>query len=90
MNEVEIRAIRKSLRVLPCVKQINTLAAEFPAQTNYLYMTYSGYEDDATAQNIDMSTSRPMKQTESFHMLVRVLNERSLMAKLFRSSRSVE
>ena len=32
--------------VKPCVKQIDTLAAEYPAQTNYLYMTYSGSEDD--------------------------------------------
>ena len=34
------------MQILPCVKQIDTLAAEFPAQTNYLYMTYSGNEDD--------------------------------------------
>jgi len=42
----QIRAIRKDLGVIPCVKQIDTLAAEFPAQTNYLYMTYSGDSDD--------------------------------------------
>lgn len=46
--EAEIRSTRKSLGVLPSVKQIDTLAAEFPAQTNYLYMTYSGDEDDVT------------------------------------------
>lgn len=33
----------------PCVKQIDTLAAEFPAHTNYLYMTYQGCEDDVSA-----------------------------------------
>eukprot|EP00804_Cyclotella_cryptica_P015765 CCRYP_013402-RF/>CCRYP_013402-RF protein AED:0.05 eAED:0.05 QI:200/0.83/0.85/1/0.83/0.85/7/149/1539 len=43
-----VRAIRKSLGVIPCVKQIDTLAAEFPAETNYLYMTYSGNEDDVS------------------------------------------
>lgn len=32
--------------VTPSVKQIDTLAAEYPAQTNYLYMTYHGSEDD--------------------------------------------
>ncbi len=36
----------KSLGVIPVVKQIDTLAAEFPAQTNYLYVTYSGDTDD--------------------------------------------
>ena len=43
-----MRAIRKSLGVKPCVKQIDTLAAEFPANTNYLYMTYSGDHDDVS------------------------------------------
>ncbi|MDE6348741.1 MAG: carbamoyl-phosphate synthase (glutamine-hydrolyzing) large subunit, partial [Bacteroides sp.] len=37
-----VRRHRKSLGVLPVVKQIDTLAAEYPAQTNYLYLTYSG------------------------------------------------
>ena len=43
---LKMRAYRKSLGVLPVVKQIDTLAAEYPAQTNYLYLTYSGTEDD--------------------------------------------
>ena len=42
----QIRAQRKKLGVLPVVKQIDTLAGEFPAQTNYLYMTYNGSEHD--------------------------------------------
>ncbi|TMW65624.1 hypothetical protein Poli38472_008266 [Pythium oligandrum] len=46
VTEIEVRNKRKQLGVRPCVKQIDTLAAEFPAQTNYLYMTYSGSEDD--------------------------------------------
>ncbi|EQC32261.1 aspartate carbamoyltransferase [Saprolegnia diclina VS20] len=45
-TELIVRNRRKSFGVLPFVKQIDTLAAEFPAQTNYLYMTYSGAEDD--------------------------------------------
>jgi hypothetical protein len=40
------RRRRISMGVTPVVKQIDTLAAEFPAQTNYLYMTYNGTEDD--------------------------------------------
>ena len=41
-----VRAYRKQTGVLPVVKQIDTLAAEYPAQTNYLYLTYSGVAND--------------------------------------------
>ncbi len=41
-----VRARRKQLGILPVVKQIDTLAAEYPAQTNYLYLTYNGTDDD--------------------------------------------
>ncbi|MDR1116076.1 MAG: carbamoyl-phosphate synthase (glutamine-hydrolyzing) large subunit [Tannerella sp.] len=41
-----VRKLRKSLGIVPVVKQIDTLAAEYPAQTNYLYLTYSGTEHD--------------------------------------------
>jgi len=41
-----VRAYRKRLGILPVVKQIDTLAAEYPAQTNYLYLTYNGNEND--------------------------------------------
>ena len=43
---LEIRRHRKSRGIVPVVKQIDTLAAEYPAQTNYLYLTYSGTEND--------------------------------------------
>ncbi len=43
---LEIRAVRKRLGVTPCVFQIDTLAAEFPSDTNYLYMTYNGSHHD--------------------------------------------
>ena len=42
----EIRQIRKKLGVIPSVKQIDTLAAEWPAVTNYLYLTYGGNAND--------------------------------------------
>jgi carbamoyl-phosphate synthase large subunit len=45
---LEVRVLRKKMNVIPVVKQIDTLAAEFPAQTNYLYLTYNGEEDDIT------------------------------------------
>ncbi|MDE7427315.1 MAG: carbamoyl-phosphate synthase (glutamine-hydrolyzing) large subunit [Muribaculaceae bacterium] len=45
---LEMRAYRKSLGITPVVKQIDTLAAEYPAQTNYLYLTYNGTENDIT------------------------------------------
>ena len=41
-----VREYRKSVGIVPVVKQIDTLAAEYPAQTNYLYLTYSGTAND--------------------------------------------
>lgn len=41
-----VRRLRKSLGIVPVVKQIDTLAAEYPALTNYLYLTYNGTEND--------------------------------------------
>lgn len=43
-----VRQFRKEHGILPVVKQIDTLAAEYPARTNYLYLTYSGTENDVT------------------------------------------
>jgi len=43
---LKIRNYRKKRKILPYVKQIDTLAAEYPAQTNYLYLTYHGIEHD--------------------------------------------
>jgi carbamoyl-phosphate synthase large subunit len=45
-NELVVRKKRKDLNITPFIKQIDTLAAEYPAQTNYLYLTYNGNEDD--------------------------------------------
>lgn len=46
-----VRARRKQAGILPVVKQIDTLAAEYPAQTNYLYLTYSGTAHDIRFEN---------------------------------------
>lgn len=43
---LKVREYRKSFNIVPVVKQIDTLAAEYPAQTNYLYLTYSGIAND--------------------------------------------
>ena len=43
---LEVRTYRKERGIVPVVKQIDTLAAEYPAQTNYLYLTYSGESND--------------------------------------------
>ncbi|MBI5475389.1 MAG: carbamoyl-phosphate synthase (glutamine-hydrolyzing) large subunit [Ignavibacteriales bacterium] len=45
-TESKVRVKRKIVGIIPSVKQIDTMAAEFPAKTNYLYLTYNGDEDD--------------------------------------------
>ncbi len=49
--QLVIRNLRKQYGILPVVKQIDTLAAEYPAQTNYLYVTYSGVASDIPFMN---------------------------------------
>ena len=46
MKEEEVRTARHAANIRPVVKQIDTLAAEYPARTNYLYLTYHGQEND--------------------------------------------
>ena len=46
-----VRNRRKELGIIPVVKQIDTLAAEYPAQTNYLYLTYNGSVNDIVYEN---------------------------------------
>ncbi len=46
IDELKIRSLRKKFGITPVVKQIDTLAAEWPARTNYLYLTYGGQTDD--------------------------------------------
>ena len=46
-----VRQLRKNYGIVPVVKQIDTLAAEYPAQTNYLYVTYAGVKSDIVFEN---------------------------------------
>ncbi len=46
-----VRSFRKAHKIVPCVKQIDTLAAEYPAATNYLYLTYGGSFNDVQYQH---------------------------------------
>lgn len=66
-GEAIVRNVRKSFGVIPVVKLIDTLAAEFPAQTNYLYVTYSGKSDDIppAKHNYELSprSARPRSNT---------------------------
>ena len=50
-DDLEIRKIRKDAGIIPVVKQIDTLAAEWPAKTNYLYLTYGGNTNDFEVQS---------------------------------------
>ncbi|HKU49274.1 MAG TPA: carbamoyl-phosphate synthase large subunit, partial [Nitrososphaera sp.] len=56
-DEMQVRAVREKFGIVPVVKQIDTLAAEWPAKTNYLYLTYGGREDDVT---VDAKSSSRM------------------------------
>ncbi len=51
LAQLAVRNRRKNLGILPVVKQIDTLAAEYPAQTNYLYLTYNGSVNDIRHEN---------------------------------------
>jgi carbamoyl-phosphate synthase large subunit len=50
-DEMDVRKIRKDLGIVPVMKQIDTLAAEWPAKTNYLYVTYGGTENDISVSS---------------------------------------
>lgn len=64
-EDLEIRRMRKDLGILPVVKRIDTLAAEWPAQTNYLYMTYGGavndFEINSTSEKIAVLGAGPYR-----------------------------
>jgi len=49
LQEREVKRLREEYGIVPYVKQIDTLAGEYPAQTNYLYLTYNGQDDDVTS-----------------------------------------
>eukprot|EP01069_Polyplicarium_translucidae_P005057 Polyplicarium_translucidae@DN2712_c0_g1_i3.p1 len=60
---LEVRALRLSLGVLPFVKLIDTTAAEFPAQTNYCYLTYQACEHDVDPMDMGTPTPSPASAT---------------------------
>lgn len=53
--QLEVRELRKSIGITPVVRQIDTLAAEYPAKTNYLYLTYDGHRHDVSFEDGDKS-----------------------------------
>jgi carbamoyl-phosphate synthase large subunit len=53
----DVRSLRKRLGIVPVVKQIDTLAAEYPARTNYLYLTYNGDENDISIEPEELGKS---------------------------------
>jgi carbamoyl-phosphate synthase large subunit len=56
INENQVRNLRDKFGIRPKIKQIDTLAAEWPAKTNYLYVTYNGDEDDVEFDEMEKST----------------------------------
>ena len=56
---MDVRAFRKERGVLPVVKQIDTLGGEYPASTNYLYMTYNGQARDGPHPSGNERPARP-------------------------------
>jgi carbamoyl-phosphate synthase/aspartate carbamoyltransferase/dihydroorotase len=50
-TEIAVRNLRKQYGFNPCIKQIDTVAGEFPCYTNYLYLTYNGNENDIKSKN---------------------------------------
>jgi len=53
LGETEIRALREEYRIKPAIKQIDTMAAEYPAKTNYLYMTYGAADSPGAGIPVD-------------------------------------
>ena len=65
-DEMDVREVRKENGIVPVIKQIDTLAGEFPAKTNYLYLTYHGTEDDIRFAEIPNNNSQiPSKSQNS-------------------------
>ncbi len=58
LEEMQVRSFREKFGIKPVVKQIDTLAAEWPAKTNYLYLTYGGQADDIKVEDNNGKDSR--------------------------------
>ena len=61
-DTIKVRQLRRIFNITPVVKQIDTLAAEWPAVTNYLYMTYGGNEDDLDFEASEEEFKDPTKK----------------------------
>jgi carbamoyl-phosphate synthase small subunit len=66
VKEAHVRHLRKSIGLMPVVKQIDTLAAEFPAETNYLYLTYHGTENDVDLAGEQLQAALAAAPVDSF------------------------
>lgn len=79
LNEENVRLLRQNFGILPVVKQIDTLAAEWPAKTNYLYLTYGGDKDDITFDHQDStqenSTTREIRLTSDYSASIQNIDE---------------
>jgi len=62
-DEMQVRQYRKGQGITPAIKQIDTLAAEFPAKTNYLYLTYWGDKDDISFKEKAKAKAKENKTT---------------------------
>lgn len=63
-TEEKIREFRKKNGIVPKVKHIDTLAAEYPAKTNYLYLTYHGEEDESTIYSLQSTGKNGSRKSE--------------------------
>ncbi|EPR60031.1 carbamoylphosphate synthetase [Toxoplasma gondii GT1] len=92
LSQFDVRRRRLHLGVRPSVKQIDTLAAEFPAHTNYLYLTYQGIDDDVSPLAATPSVSavfagaRAEKREEENAETCRDDEDESLLRRLSKSS----
>lgn len=68
-TEFVVRSFRKDLGIVPFVKQIDTVSAEFPAANNYMYMTYSASESDMEESKESLTTSKGGAEQETIMVL---------------------
>ncbi len=78
IDEIDVRSLRRKLLIQPVTKQIDTLAAEWPAKTNYLYLTYGGQFDDVQYDSkikyrkliSSMKASKPLAKNKPSKVIV--------------------
>ncbi|MBI2599204.1 carbamoyl-phosphate synthase large subunit [Candidatus Curtissbacteria bacterium] len=75
-TQAKIRAMRHALNIRPSTKQIDTLAAEYPAQTNYLYLTYNGDKDDVVNNQLSVFSSQFSDKSLSVNQKISLKTEK--------------